>query len=453
MDVDISQERLCDPSALVKGPTPTQHQVSRERDKATAKNLDRKFPIRCATPDHTNPSWLSSFSSLMAESHRRRGGSRRGFVAKQSAVKDPPPQQENERDWSELPPEMLYLISKKLPDLPDLVRFRAVSQRWRSAASISDPSPQLPWFVRERWDYLENRDPQKKYVRLYSMYSGQIPKIKVPESHCKELKGTAHRYMLSFDWDQSSLSLLNPLTRREIPLPPLNLAWCELVCIRSDTRGAGDLVAIYGGKNGSRQSILGSCRVGDSNWMIIEQSDAKTCCRTYYNGMFYVHDQETRITEAIDSRTGDIVHLIPPQKYTATKPVNAEWCFDFFVESCGDLLGISSVYGRGLLDNNPKKCCFEIHRLDNTNRNPRWVQMKSIGDRFLFLHDSSGVSYNASDFPGFKRNSIYFLGSTMQRMNLVIVSSYLVVFDIEKGTAKRLHCPDDVETWFLPGLH
>ncbi|KAJ3706827.1 hypothetical protein LUZ61_010532 [Rhynchospora tenuis] len=343
----------------------------------------------------------------MAESHRR--SSQSGSVAEKSPIKEPPPPQpENERDWSALPPEMLHLITKKLPDLPDLVRFRVVCQNWRSASSVSDPPPQLPWYIKNPCEYPdENPDPEKKYLHLHSMISGKIPKIKVPESHGKELHGSAHRYLLAFDWEQSSLSLLNPLTRREISLPPLKLASCELLCVRSDPSGSGIFVAIDGSVERSGPDILASCRVGDGNWVTVEQSKL-LCCRTYYKGMFYVHDRETSITEVIDATTGRIVHVIPPQEYTAanSKPTNAKLSFHFLVESGGDLLGISGIWGT--LDTDPAEYCFVIHRLDGGNGNPRWVPTKSIGNRFIFLHDSS-VSFDASDFPGLKGNSIYFV--------------------------------------------
>ncbi|KAJ3691065.1 hypothetical protein LUZ61_020229 [Rhynchospora tenuis] len=360
---------------------------------------------------------------------------------------------ENERDWSALQPEMLHLISKKLPDLPNLVRFRVVCQSWRSASSVSDPPPQLPWFIRIELPsiYSKNPDLQKKYLCFYSMISGEIPKFKVPvpDSRYKEIKGCAHRYMLAYDWEKGSLSLLNPLTGREISLPPLKLCWWELLCIRSDPSPSGVFVAIYG-VDRPGHIILASCRVGDSNWVTVEQSNMKTnCCQTYFKGMFYVHDQDTRITEVIDATTGGIVHLIQPQEYPTAKYRNAEWSFDFFVESGGDLLGISGI---GLYDNNPNEYCFEIHRLDEGNGNPRWVPMKSVGDRFLFLHNLSGVSYNASDFPGLKGNTIYFLSSARNMSYLAFFASYLVNFDIERGTTERLEWAADVDTWFLPGL-
>ncbi|KAJ4811764.1 F-box domain-containing protein [Rhynchospora pubera] len=268
---------------------------------------------------------------------------------------------------------------------------------------------------------LRIRTLRKKHLRFYSMISGKIPNINVPESHGKGLKGSAPPYMLAYDCKQQSLSLLNPLTGTEISLPPIALTWCVLLCIRSDPSGSGVSVAIFGSKVGSEHYILASCRVGDGNWVTAEQ-----------------------ITEVIDATTGAVVHLIPPHEYV-----------DFFVESGGDLLGISSIYGAGLRDSIPTKCCFQIHRLDEGNGNPRWVPMESIGNRFLFFHDSSGVSYDASDFPGLKGNSIYFLGSVsaMQSSKLVIVSPYLVNFDIERGTAKRLEWPAGVDSWFLPGLH
>jgi F-box domain len=53
-------------------------------------------------------------------------------------------------DWSELHQELVYLISKKLPDLSDFVRLRAVCKRWRSAVPRFDPSPRFPWIYQHR---------------------------------------------------------------------------------------------------------------------------------------------------------------------------------------------------------------------------------------------------------------------------------------------------------------
>ena len=49
--------------------------------------------------------------------------------------------------WSDLPPELLGLVLRRLPSLADRVRLRAVCHPWRSNARLQSlPSP-LPWLT------------------------------------------------------------------------------------------------------------------------------------------------------------------------------------------------------------------------------------------------------------------------------------------------------------------
>ena len=59
---------------------------------------------------------------------------------------------------------------------------------------------------------------------------------------------------------------------------------------------------------------------------------------------------------------------------------------------------------------------FEIFKLDFVD-NDQWVDVKSLGDRVLFLGGNHSMSVSTNDFPECKRNSIYFTDHYWERMN------------------------------------
>ncbi|KAJ3686824.1 hypothetical protein LUZ61_015988 [Rhynchospora tenuis] len=52
-----------------------------------------------------------------------------------------------ERNWAILPPDLLRTIARKLIDIFDFVRFRAVCKTWHSLTTVADLSPQFPWIL------------------------------------------------------------------------------------------------------------------------------------------------------------------------------------------------------------------------------------------------------------------------------------------------------------------
>jgi hypothetical protein len=77
-----------------------------------------------------------------------------------------------ERDWANLPTDVINLISKKLPKLTDFVHFLVVCKTWFS----SDQPPQLPWFIEDRTGYYP-LNPLYHELRLYSFFSGETVTI------------------------------------------------------------------------------------------------------------------------------------------------------------------------------------------------------------------------------------------------------------------------------------
>src|SRR5664279_3220724 len=93
-------------------------------------------------------------------------------------------------DWSNLPPEILRLICKKLPDIYEFVVFHAVCKTWRSCEC--DPPLQLPWILEDR------RYPDNPNLRFYSLSSGKILTITCVKSRNKCFLGSSYHYLVAY---------------------------------------------------------------------------------------------------------------------------------------------------------------------------------------------------------------------------------------------------------------
>ncbi|KAJ4803174.1 F-box family protein [Rhynchospora pubera] len=332
---------------------------------------------------------------------------------------------DQEREWSELLPDVLHLVSKRLPDLTDFARFRVVCKNWRSEAPLSDLPSQFPWLL------ISSGSP-KNQLQFYSLSHGKFQTMSVPECHGKELMGPSRKYVFASDRTCSSLALFNPLTSEEVPLPPIDLDWCFPI---STSQNCTDYVAICGGKTEYKIQTLGLCRPGDDKWTVIRKA-LEGCLMIYHKGMFFVYSPETRTTEVIEVKSGVIVTTVPPPP---TK-------LNCLVESCGELLGISC--NRSL--NRDGDC--KIYRLNCEGKNCKWVKISSIGDQMLFLDGGQGFSISASGSIQSERNCIFYLGShELIKFDGVSTTYYLSKYDIESRSWEKISLPSmEKPVWFLP---
>ncbi|XP_078173695.1 F-box protein KIB4-like [Carex rostrata] len=332
---------------------------------------------------------------------------------------------DREREWSELLPDMLHLVSKRLPDLCDFIRFRAVCKNWHSESPVSDPPPQLPWLL-TRPTAFENQ------LQFYSLSHDKFLTLSVPESHGMELMGPSQKYVFASAQACSSLMLTNPFTGEEVPLPSIDIDWCFPI---SASLNCDSYVAICGGKTESKIQMLGLCRPGDNNWTVIQKA-LEGCLMIYSKGLYFIYSPETGTTEAIDVTSGVVITTIPPPP---TK-------LNCLVESCGELLGISCDR-RSL---NDPEC--KIYRLAYEDNSGKWVQISSIGDQILFIDGGQGLSISARGSIESERNCIFYLGShELIKFDGVTTTYYLAKYDIEARSWEKKSLPSMQKPgWFLP---
>lgn len=73
---------------------------------------------------------------------------------------------------------------------------------------------------------------------------------------------------------------------------------------------------------------------------------------------------------------------------------------------------------------------LEVYKMDREGE--KWVAVKDLGDRMLFLGDNCGFSASAKDFPGCKGNCVFFTGQSREDDG-AMKSRGVSVFDLETG--------------------
>ncbi|XP_078153680.1 F-box protein SKIP23-like [Carex rostrata] len=331
------------------------------------------------------------------------------------------------RYWSELPEDILHIFSKKLHDISDFIRFRAVCKRWQLSAPVTDPPPQLPWLLENHFrEYRENG-----IIRFYCLLSGKVHTINCPGSCHAWLEGPTCRYLLAYHLENSLGYLLNPLTCDQIHvLDAVNVCGFLPDYIGPYPIEGGDIVVMSGYNN-----MMAFWRREVDDWVYVKGVGDCYGGSTYYKGKYFSSEIRTGITNVIDIATKTLVYKVAPPVGTNVPFLKG---FTFMVESGGKILRLFQYY-------EGEQCHFCIYALyfGDGKAKPCWVKITDIGDQMLFLGYNRGFSFCVSNFVGLKGNCIYFLEK----------KQYLCRYDIGDGITEVLPCPfDSMNTWFVPSL-
>ncbi|XP_078153908.1 putative F-box/kelch-repeat protein At5g24040 [Carex rostrata] len=340
----------------------------------------------------------------------------------------------HERNWSELPQDILHLFAKKLHDISDFIRFRAVCKMWQFSAPVTDPPPQLPWLLEC------NIEKNTNIIRFYCLSSRKVHTITCPASNGAWIYGPACRYLLASHSRNSQMYLLNLLTHDQIYVPSVNANWC-LEYIGPNSIEGGDIVIVSGiakdlnMERTTRPNMIAFWRPKADDWVYVEGVGRPFFgSNVFYRGQFFSNDKVTGITNVVDIATKKLAYQVAPPDGTKE---DTKGC-TYMVESGGKILKLFQHY-------EAEQCHFDLHYLyfGDGGGKPCWVKITDIGDQMLFLQNHSGLSLRASNFVGFKGNCIYFLKDWR----------YLCRYDIGDGTTEVLCCPfDSVGPWFVPSL-
>nr|XP_010911489.1 F-box protein At2g17036 [Elaeis guineensis] len=324
-------------------------------------------------------------------------------------------------DWSQLPAELLEIISTKIIFITDYLRFRAVCTSWRSASPARPRHlpAQLPWLLLPYYPSPDNTDARRLF---FDLRDRRIYQLDLPETRGKRVCGSSHGWLVLER--HVAISLLNPVTRAHIQLPSLNtsstflyffrpgeahlfpppdadqmLEKCSIknVTLSSNPALNSDCIvlAVF-----QREGIFAFCRIRDESWTIISESyfffNDKNIDVTYHNGRFYSVSAHGQVT---------VYDVNSPRRIVLPSRLQYSWDQKYLVDqSSQELLMVEWNFESRSANGGAK---YDVFKLD-VDGQPKWVKVEDIGNSMLFLGGTNRCfCLPAVNFDGWGGNFIY----------------------------------------------
>ncbi|KAI4983239.1 hypothetical protein ZWY2020_023731 [Hordeum vulgare] len=343
-----------------------------------------------------------------------------------------PPAPQRRRRWAELPSELLAVVSARLHDPTDFVRFHAVCCSWRDSL----PPPQtsalrpvlFPWLVA----------PPSRSGRRFSVIRPRCVFSKT--SYHKEVCSSFHKLgcvaradgmAYCFFSARDGPKLVDPLTTRDTtPLPPF--PYGDKRKMRDKSRGVvygdGTIFLYHFSKsdNNHEQGTTTSTNLraaifspGDTEWTVIERTfrmrrkniafENNRCFAAYHDG---------KILVCVDGdHCNDIWHLMAPSAsaggvHTSVVVESSKdmWGLNssHVLESHGELLRVSILVMYLKTGSSMKRVVTVlVHALEEETGTDgrqmvRWARRDglSFADRVMFLGFPSSFAVDAARFHG-----------------------------------------------------
>lgn len=400
-------------------------------------------------------------------------------------------------DWSDLPPELLELIAKKLKIHKDYVRFRAVCLAWRTAApKIPKHLPcQLPWLMlpRRATDSDRDSDPNSDLRSFISLQDDKTHLISLPrDSDSHRRCGSSHGWLVVLE-ETPSVSVVNPLTRSRHRLPDLssfpnvtrfepNEAGREYTLRTSDgdvytcsstemrdsfikkvvfsSSPSNEDVDYYAVAILNQTGDIAYCRRGDRAWKFIEEANSFCEDVIFHKGYCYAVSKYGTIAVCDINGSSPVVSFIEtPRQVGGDMQYLVPWKDELLLVT--RYMEVEFNMDQNKLDILYKTTEFRVYKL--VSNGPKWESMNGLDGWALFLGENCSISFRASDYDGCKGNCIYFTDDYSEwNYNGANGSHDLGIYDLENGCVEPLPCYHEKfnngrrwppPIWITPSLH
>ncbi|KAL6641322.1 hypothetical protein ACP70R_019503 [Stipagrostis hirtigluma subsp. patula] len=191
-------------------------------------------------------------------------------------------------EWSSLPADLLLAVFALLPSDADRVRFRAVCSGWAAAAAAWRPRP---WLVGSRTDRSGRGAGGVSCFWLSPRPGGGLVPFAAAVPAGLEFLSSSHGYLALADPRASpkAIVLVNPVTGRCVPLPPIGFfkRWLDVTTVvlsgNPDTAAGWAAVAV-----GFPTTCLAYYSSVTGAWTPLAFSVPGYAGVEYYKGRFYV---------------------------------------------------------------------------------------------------------------------------------------------------------------------
>ncbi|XP_055819532.1 F-box protein At2g26160-like [Solanum dulcamara] len=334
-------------------------------------------------------------------------------------------------DWSELRPELLVLIVRRINMIEDYLNFRIICKSWHSVATRDNFNSNLP---RAPWLMLAEEENDRTCRKFFSLYNGMILKKRIPgasEKRCMESKG----WLITVGKDEGEVSLLHPFSGVQIELPHQktteryehNYTHVPWTFIRKAVLSANPshtydyaVMVIEG-----RFELLSLWRPGDLLWtrILMPIHIGHISDVVYFNGHFYAvtFGRWVQICDVVGSELINIHTIAQLASWNDGR--------NYILESLGSLFVVAQQFVdlrhanddreriplRHIPGEDDEKICthrtrkFLVFQIDLVSC--KATPTRDLGDQAFFLGANASLSIQASQFPGIKPNCIYFTDS------------------------------------------
>ncbi|AES75155.1 TIR domain protein [Medicago truncatula] len=349
-------------------------------------------------------------------------------------------------DWTKLPKDLLNLISQRIYDEVDLIRFQSVCSTWRSS-SVPNHHPISPFkFPLLKFPFLSdsndidtinsNNNTSFCYLTKQNLYLIQPPQQQQEEQRLLRpwLVGVGQNthgqtkyinpvmqncsFVVHSVIDHNKLSVLHLGSTYFIM--DIDVKINRQLIISKEYMYPKKVVAVT--CHGKKPLVVGMLafppyplllKCGDEDWKVIPDMSMKFEDICVFKGRPYAIDE---IGKTIMIGPDSSVHLV-------AEPLVGGGNMKFLVESEGDLL-LADVYDCLCIDlNDPVR--IDLFKLNEKEK--KWVKLTSLGDRVLFLGLGLVYSFSvsASDLCVSQGNCIIFESMSSERE--------LYVLDLDDG--------------------
>ncbi|MBA0551072.1 hypothetical protein Golob_021973, partial [Gossypium lobatum] len=333
-------------------------------------------------------------------------------------------------DWPQLPPELVVLIAKCLEARFDILRFRSVCSSWRSSVPLPlKLKPLLPTNLplprrgREAPACWLAKIGDATHHHPVEMQLLNPPWLERPPRNFPKVLDLTNFQVLELGHEH--------VRHYDVSIdPPIEAHYAtyrqKVVFLRSSTIDSDDFIMF------SMFGISALLRSGEKEWIVLENV---SCLEDIisFNGKFYAIDENGR-TIAIDQSLN--VSFLPH-----VECFRASRCRKFLVKSVNNLLFLEMFWEAG------KVVPVRVLRMNEEEH--KWDEMDSLSlrDQILFMGFHEAISAPASEFGWVRGNLILYPENLSDypgygNHEYGIGYTYMLVFDLETGTASRLeNCP------------
>ncbi|XP_057982723.1 probable F-box protein At4g22060 [Malania oleifera] len=304
----------------------------------------------------------------------------------------------NWRPWSDLPEDLLDMISKRL-GMVDYLAFGGVCKRWRSLVEEC------------KRNFMDSQPPHiviisthaKKTCSLKNMADGKRFKTMLPHFAGKYCSASSCGYLVM--QGRNDVWFVNPFTRHELHFPGLpNFA--DHIILTSIAAPSPDVISVAVFRS---YAFLKFCRSKDTNWTVYSYANQPWIIVdvAVFKGKLYAVTNDARV---------GVFNLSCLVSFTFLEVKSIPTLSPFLLLATSDEQ-LLMVDFRGSEQ-------LRVYELDFTRM--QWVKIKSLGDNALFVSDMKFCTINNPARWGGRSNCVYHVGCVLNLCSMYSLEGKLL---------------------------